>query len=281
VKSMFNWRAPIYAWLLGGLPAPIWGQILVSLLAVCALLLAYTLLLQNGDRFRAVVGTFLLLGVFLWCIDGDAFFAQELWAGILVVISVCAFGLARWRLGTTAGLAALFMRELVLPYALLSLVLAWHAGRRREVLVWVLGLLFYGLFMTGHGTEVARHVTATDRAPDSWLQLGGPGFVLATCRMNAYLFPLPMWVSAFYLPLAILGFAGWRGEQRVRLAGTVGCYVAAFCIVGQPFNNYWGLLYAGLLPFGFVRAPAALRDLTRAACRPWLTPDPVLAHSQS
>src|SRR5438067_756904 len=31
--SLFNWRPPIYAWLIGNLPAPVWGQVLLCALA--------------------------------------------------------------------------------------------------------------------------------------------------------------------------------------------------------------------------------------------------------
>jgi len=82
-----------------------------------------------------------------------------------------------------------------------------------------------------------------------------------TCRMNAYLFNAPLWLSALYLPLALLGLAGWRGWTGARLALTAAAYVAAFAVVGQPFNDYWGLLDAPLFAFGFAAAPAALRDL--------------------
>jgi hypothetical protein len=45
-------------------------------------------------------------------------------------------------------------------------------------------------------------------------------------------------------------------------------YIAAFAIVGQEFNRYWGLMIAPLFCFGAVRAPAALRDLWHASKLP-------------
>jgi hypothetical protein len=261
--SLFNWRPPLYAWLIGSLPSPAWGQILVILLAVVTLLLAFTLLQSQAGRGHAVVGVLLLLGVFLWCVDGDAFLAQELWSGMLLTLSVCAYGQQRQRLGFAAGLAAVFFRELALPYAGIALLLAWRQGRRKEMAAWVVGLLLYGLFMVFHGMEVARRITPADHLPASWIQFGGTAFLLATCRMNSFLFAAPPWVSAIYLPLSLLGLLCWRGETAARLGLTILAYLAAFAVVGQPFNNYWGLMYAGLLPFGLVWAPAVLSDLLR------------------
>ena len=85
--------------------------------------------------------------------------------------------------------------------------------------------------------------------------------------MNAFLFSLPAWVSAIYLPLALLGLIGWRGRAATRITVTASAYLAAFAIVGLPFNDYWGLLCAPLLPFGLVWAPAAIQDLSRAILR--------------
>jgi hypothetical protein len=72
---------------------------------------------------------------------------------------------------------------------------------------------------------------------------------------------LPNWSWAIYLPLAVLGLAGWRGELGTRASVTAGLYVAAFAFVGQPFNDYWGLIDAPLLALGFVHSAASLRDL--------------------
>jgi len=62
----------------------------------------------------------------------------------------------------------------------------------------------------------------------------------------------------------LLGLAAWRGGIGARLSLTAGAYVAAFAMVGQPFNDYWGLMYAPMLAFGFAAAPAVLRDLFSA-----------------
>jgi len=48
-----------------------------------------------------------------------------------------------------------------------------------------------------------------------------------------------------------------RGPQ----GPTVGAYLLAFLVVGKPFNNYWGLLYAALLPMGLVRLPDAMEQV--------------------
>jgi hypothetical protein len=82
--------------------------------------------------------------------------------------------------------------------------------------------------------------------------------------MNVFLRDLPVWVSAICLPLSLLGLASWRNETGLRVFLTASAYIAAFAVVGQPFNDYWGLMYVPLLPLGLVRAPAAISDLVHS-----------------
>lgn len=261
--SVFNWRTPTYAWLFGLLPAVRWAQGLLVMLCAGTLLSAFTVLERAGGRKRAAGGVLAMLGAFLWCIDGEAYLAQELWAGVLITLSVCGYLLGSWPLGVSAGLAALFFRELALPYCLITAGFAVRKHCRRELIVWAIGLTAYALFLAWHFHEVMQQIRPEDRLPGSWVQFGGTRFILATNRMNVFLFSAPRWIGAIYLPLALLGLGSWGGNAGWRLRLTVGAYLAAFAVVGQPFNEYWGLLYAPILAFGIAWAPAALVDLWR------------------
>src|SRR5262249_32969223 len=261
--SLFNWRPPLYAWLIGRLPSPVWAQAILGLFALVTLIWAFRAIHRESGPAGAIAAALLMVGAFYWCLDGEAYLAQELWAGVLIAFSVAAYGLGRWPWGVAAGVAALFLRELALPYCLLTVVLAWRDRRRLEAAIWVGGFALYGLFLAYHGMEVARRMSPADRLPASWIQFGGVPFVLSTCRMNEWLFKLPTWITAIYLWLALVGFTGWSSSIGVRSALTATGYMAAFAVVGQRFNEYWGLLYAPLLPFGIVWAPAAFRDLCR------------------
>ena len=275
-SSVFNWRPPIYAWLLAAFPKPEWGQVLLGLLALLALGLAYASDRAGGSVGRALLLLLAMLGAFLWCVDGDAFFAQELWAGVLIAVSVGFFALADAMgceaeprvhqvvraAGIAAGLAALCLRELALLYVLVAILVACRERRWREVLVWCLGVASYAVFWAWHAWQVQEHLNGHEFAEASgWIQFGGPAFVIHTSQMNVWLFNLPAWVAALYLVAALVGLASWRGPQGLLVGGTVVLYLAAYLIVGKPFNAYWGLLYVALLPFGLVRAPQGFRML--------------------
>jgi hypothetical protein len=256
-SSVFNWRPPLYAWLLAAFPAPEWGQALLGALALLALGLAYTAEREDGGLGRALLVTVGMAGAFLWCIDGDAFFAQELWAGVLIAVSVGAFAVGQRAGGVAAGLAALALRELALPYVVVCIFLACRERRWREVGAWAIGLALWAAFLAWHAWQVQQHLTGGERAEtEGWVQFGGPAFVVHTSQMNVWLFRLPAWVALVYLILSLTGLACWRGPQSVRVGLTVALYLVAFIVVGKSFNAYWGLLYVALLPFGLVRISA-------------------------
>jgi hypothetical protein len=271
-RSVFNWRTPLPMWLIGRMPDLVGGKVLLGLLALGVLVLGFELIAreENNALRRPVALALLMTGPLLPCIIGELFVMPMLWAGVLIALSICAYGVRRPGWGVALGLAAVFFRELALPYCLLAAVLALWYRRRTELLIWIVGLAAWGLFFLFHWSQVAPLIPPDAQAHcEGWLQLGGAGFVIATVRMNAYLLLLPTWVSALYFAAGMLGLAGWRTATGLRTGLTVCLFVVAFAFVGQEFNQYWGCLLAPLWCFGVLRAPASLRDLwQRAELRP-------------
>jgi len=260
--SIFNWRTPFYAWLHGAMPAPVFGRLLLVALSLVTLSLAYRFLAAEGaSAWASGLCLIFIAGNFLWSLDGDAFYCQELWAGALIAMSICAYAGGNWIMGVLTALIALFFRELALPYCLIACAMAYYQGRRRELCIWAAGLCLYVLFFCWHASQVTHQITPGDRLPATWLQFGGAGFLITTCQMNKLLFSAPAWVSAIFLLLSCMGLAGWRSRSGVIIGLTVAAYLIAFTMVGQAFNDYWGLIYTPLLPFGLIHSPRAIADL--------------------
>lgn len=263
-RSVFNWRPPTYAWFFALLPGPVWVQVLLLLLCLVALALAYWGETRRSNVLQASGLILFLTGPFAWCLVQDAFFSQEVWAGTLIVLSLAAYAVG-WRpIGVLAGLAALFLRELALPYVLVAAGVALWQRRKGEAAAWIMGLLGFAGLLLWHAQQVQGRITVEDERvfSEGWLRLGGIPFVLLTGRMNRYLFDAPRWIVALWLAVALLGLVARRGEAGQRLLGTALIYVLAFLVVGNPrINDYWGLLYVGVLPFGVVEAPRALWDV--------------------
>ena len=269
-RSVFNWRSPLPHWMLGQMPAVVLGEVLLALLALGVMVAGFEALArEQGHGLGRPIGCALLLsGPMMPCVLGNGFVSPELWAGVLIALSICAYGLNRPYLGVVTGLAAVFFRELAMPYCVVAVGLAWHGGRQREVWAWTVGLgawlVFYGL----HCGEVLAWIPSGAVAhSQGWVRLGGAAFVISTVQMNAYLILLPQWVTALYFMASMLGLAGWHTPLGLRTGLTVSLFVTAFSMVGQEFNQYWGSLAAPLFCFGLVRFPGSLRDLLRAA---WL-----------
>lgn len=272
-RSVFNWRLPTYAWLIGLFPVPEWGQVLVALLAMATSVLAIAVVNREfGMQFIPL--TILLIGPFAWCITGKVYLFTELWAGTLIALSALAYsmdgagqrGVNPRALAVSAGLLALFFRELALPYCLLALVLATWERQWKEVAAWTAGLAVFALFYSYHYVEASkRMVTGEALQTSHWICFGGTAFIIGTVELNnILLILLPAWISAIYLPLALLGLAGWRSAAGLRACLTSVGYLLAFAIFGQPSNAYWGLLIAPLLALGIITLPAAMRDLLAA-----------------
>ena len=96
---------------------------------------------------------------------------------------------------------------------------------------------------------------------------GGPGFVLATAQMNAYLIVSPQWITALYLTAALVGLAGWNTPLGTRIGLAVCLFLAGFALVGQRFNQYWGFMVRRFLCFGVAILPFDPRPLPRGVFR--------------
>ena len=266
-RSVLNWRTPLQLGLLGWLPSLMWGVMLLGAGATLALFFGSCIMSRVGSasNMLAPVQLFLMVGPLAGCFGSDGVFFAELWAGTAIAISVGAYAFDHRRTGLGAGLVALFLRELALPYVLVCVFLAWRAKRRRELLGWAAGLAGYALYFGLHAAAVHSRLGPAEVAnPVGWAQFGGLSFVLRASSVG-WLLALPAWATAVYVPLALVGLAGWRHRAAERVGMTVGTYMAVYAIFGFPFSTYWGALYAPLLSFGAAMSPIAVRDLLRAA----------------
>lgn len=266
-RSVFNWRTPFYLSLLSMLPSWQDARWVVMGLALCAALAIGTLVLKEAGLW--VAGPLVLaleLSFFAYPIRILAMFSEAP-AGLLILLAIGLRGLG-WRRGATvSGLVALFVRELAAPFVLLLVVDAVIGRRRDEIRAWSIGLVAYAAYFIWHAHMVGMTIGPMDKAyPEGWVQFGGLSFVLATAHyFNGAFSVMPMQVTAVVLPVALLGLLAWPGRSGSLALATFVVYVAAFAVVGKPFNTYWGLLYTPLIAVGLAWAPVGFADLARAA----------------
>lgn len=274
IRSPLNWRLPTYAWTLSRLPNHCWIQLVLFGLGMSGLGLTFHAERTKSGIGQAALTTFLIFGVVRWVLDGQAYLAQEVWAAILITISVASLRLGesslRWRLLAVAtGTAALLFRELALPYCVVATGVSLWNRRWLDAALWALGLVVFAVLLGYHVTQVQAQLVGTSHVGGAglvqWLRFGGLDFVLLTGRMNGILFNAPAAVLWLYLLLSLFGLAQ-RTDQASRICCLVALlYVLAFAVVGRPENFYWGLLYAPLLPWGLAHGVAACHELWQAS----------------
>jgi hypothetical protein len=243
--SVVNWRTPIYLELVARAPIVLHALLLL----VAALVLAGTAMaLRTVSTGACIAGLLLQNGVVtaLWL--SDLLIMPEPLAGGLIALSVLVSLRGSSAASVLLGSAALFVRELAVPYVAIRLAWAMWNRQWREAIGWSLGLGVYGLFLLWHIGQV-HHVMPPHptwhAAP--YIQFGGLRFVLATLRTNLWLHALPWWTTPLALVAALLG--AWSAPPVVSLP--ILGYLAAFGIAGQPFNWYWGWLPGMLLPLSW------------------------------
>jgi hypothetical protein len=176
---------------------------------------------------------------------------HDLWAGQLIALSLAAWSNGRHRLAWAAAAAALAIRELALPFVIVMASAALIDRRRREAAAWVALIVLTATTLALHAARVSA-IAPVDGYSNSWLAAGGWCFVLATARTNTVLLVAPSSLVACVVPLMLAALWSWPTRSGRRVAATVTLYMAVFLFVGRPFNWYWGLLFAPLLPVGAI-----------------------------
>src|SRR5262245_19960676 len=130
---VFNWRTPLLYSVLARIPA---GAARLLLVGLAVALLVASLTLYDGESpIAGIAGLIFQVGAAVPFLVPEAVVMSEAWAGALLGLSMCAYLKGSYRTGATIGLLALFVRELVAPWAVLCSVLGLRARRRDEILI--------------------------------------------------------------------------------------------------------------------------------------------------
>lgn len=260
--SLFNWRFPVWPTILALLPGLVWAQLLLGLAGLAAIALVAsewrTTLGPVGTGIAALLTALSLAGP----VAPESVFFAEVAAGVLILLSFAAYA-ADWRwLGVAAALLALFVRELAAPAIIVALLYAVRDRRPRELVVLLIGIAAFAAAYALHAGAVLSRLGPGDLAyAEGWLQFGGFGFLVRAAQFNGLFALAPVWLAALLLPLGLLGALAALPNLRAILVLLL--FVAAFAIIGKPFNTYWGALFTPLMSICLVWSVPAIRDLLR------------------
>jgi hypothetical protein len=249
-RSPFNWRQPTLYALLGSAPFAV---------VYCLMALLGLIILTEANRVlaREPLGLALVVNAVIGMAVPPAVYLTEAWAGGCLALSALAYARNQHLRGVAWGLGALFIRELAGPYCALAACIAVRQRRWRELAVWGGGFAIYAVYYGVHVWTVLQHVRPGDRAHvASWLYFGGLPFLLQTWQVNGLLMLAPPIVLAFAVAAGVA--AWWSPQVPLHIRGGVLLYSGLFLVVGQPFNQYWGLLIAPITGMWLTYAPRGL-----------------------
>jgi hypothetical protein len=192
-------------------------------------------------------------------------YMHEVWASLLIVLSLCAYQMEHVAVAALLGLAACLFRELALPYVLAMAFMDVLERRWGKALWWSAAAVVFAGVYSLHLHRAAALYRPGDFVSQGWISFGGWPFLLLTARRNAFLVHAPTWLVASVVTASVIGLVGCRDRWLSRIALVVTGYLAAVLVVGRLDNEYWGILWAPLVPVGLALAPAALRDLLHRA----------------
>lgn len=239
--SVFNWRMPFP--LRVAAVAPKVTMVCFFALGVLAVLGTLALLMREAPE--AMMVTILAqTGVTISLLKVPQFvLMSEAWAGFLIMTSLAAYGRRWWTAGAGFGVLALLVRELAAPYCLVCGVIAVAQKRWRESAVWLLGAILYVAYLLWHVSQVNAQLGLHERSHnESWIQFGGLPFVLRIISFGGWYEVLPDWSRA--VGCVLLVAALWAPRASRQLRALVAAYLVFFSVVGQSFNQYWGLVTA-------------------------------------
>ncbi len=207
----------------------------------------------------------LLAGGMAAFVQRDLIGFHEIWAGLLIALSLALRRDDRWSAAVAIGLVAMLIRETAVLYVGIMAVLAFAEGNRREAFGWGASMAVLALVLAFHAHAVADVVRPTDPASPGWAGLLGFGFFVRAMVASTALTLAPLVVAAPLVGVALFGWASWVEPLALRTL-TVFCgYAALLGLFGRADTFYWGLMIAPVLLVGLAFAPDGLRDLVSRA----------------
>ena len=263
LRPFWSFRLPTLACFMSIFKTNFVPRILLALLAIAMVLFWSKLLLESSGWISVLLGNILLTFSVVCAVLPSAIVWHDLWAGVLVAMSIGLYSKNR-TLSVLFGLLALTLRIQVVPFIIVMGCFALFEKRFRESGVWFAALGAFVIYVTIHAYFVSKHVTDSDPSKN-WIGFGGWSFIIATTRWTLPGIVGLSFASGALLPVSLFSLASWHNACARRAAATMLVYCFAFMIMGNPDNDYWGLLYSPLWAVGVACSPKTIRELCSAA----------------
>lgn len=186
---------------------------------------------------------------------------HEVWAGLLIALSLALWREDRWVTAVALGCCAMLIRETAALYAIVMAGCALASGRRREMLGWGAALAVLAVALACHAWAWSLVARPDDPTGPGWQALLGFGFFAKTMTLLTAIAALPEWIAAPIVGLALFGWTAWAHPAAIRALAVLSAYAVIISLFCRTDTYYWGLLAAPISLVGLVFVPDALRDL--------------------
>lgn len=264
LKPVLTVREPLLAQALGALPDRT-ARFLALRILTFVVFVAWGWRLQKQFSHPAwtIAGVFLLfLGAAVPFTAEVYVYFHEVWAGLLIALSLALYAPKKWGGSLALGFLATCVRETGALYLVVMAGAALFEKKKFEAAAWTAAIVLFIGVMLLHAHMLAPYLRSDDMTSAGWLRFGGMPFFLSTARWNAVLLLAPSWVVVVVVPLMLLGAASWPGRTGRRLAAVCLGYSLIFLVLGRPNNSYWGLIVAPLMGISLLMTPGVLFRLT-------------------
>jgi hypothetical protein len=210
----------------------------------------------------------LLAGGLVAFVQSELASFHEIWAGLLVALSLAVRRDGKWVEAVAIGLIAMLIRETAALYVAIMAAFAFAEGNRKEAIGWAATLGVFAIVIAAHAHAVSLVVRETDPASPGWAGLLGFGFFVKTMQLSTALAMAPLWLAAPLVGLALFGWSAWNSALALRTLATLVAYAVLLALFGRADTFYWGLMIAPTLLIGLAFAPDGVRDLIARAQDP-------------
>ena len=268
MRPFVTFRLPTLALIQATLP-PLATVALLYALAAGVLFAWYRRLRPAFSRAPPrLIAVALLMGGLIAFVQSDLASFHEIWAGLLIALSLAVRREDRWIEAVAIGLIAMLIRETAALYVVILAVLAFAEGNRREALGWAATLAIFAVVIAFHAYAVSLVVHPTDPASPGWAGMLGFGFFVKTMQLSTALDLAPLWLAAPLVGLTLFGWSAWNSPLALRALVVFAGYAALLGLFGRTDTFYWGLMVAPTLLIGLAFVPDGVRDLIAAARMP-------------
>lgn len=264
LKPFVTFRPPLHSVVQAALP-PTVTILLLDLLAIGVGIAWWARLrpLLPRPLARTVLALFIAAGLVAF-VQADLIAFHEIWAAMLVALSLALWRPERWVPSAALALVAMLVRETAALLPMVMAAIALAGGARREALGWILTLLAFALALAAHAWAVTQVVGPLDPTSPGWSGLNGPGFFVRSLVLSTMLSAIPLVLAAPIIALSLFGWTAWRDPLGARTAALFFGYGAVIAIFARTNTFYWALMPAPVFLIGLIFVPDALRDVASA-----------------